>query len=103
MAKTVTMRGLQNFIQDIRGCENREQEQRRVEKELAKIRGKFGEDKALSCTQMLCTGLVALLLAVFVFHALHLRQQARHVGEQISMHPAGHGALLRLDLDAGGI
>jgi len=37
----------QNFIQEIRGCQNKEQEQRRVDKELAKIREKFGDDKAL--------------------------------------------------------
>ncbi|PNH05778.1 AP-2 complex subunit alpha-1 [Tetrabaena socialis] len=36
------------FISDIRSCQNKEQEQRRVEKELAKIRARFGEDKALS-------------------------------------------------------
>ncbi len=38
----------QNFIQDIRGCQNKEQEQKRVEKELAKVREKFGDDKGLS-------------------------------------------------------
>ncbi|EFJ50611.1 hypothetical protein VOLCADRAFT_120602 [Volvox carteri f. nagariensis] len=38
----------QAFISDIRACQNKEQEQKRVEKELAKIRAKFGEDKALS-------------------------------------------------------
>lgn len=38
----------QVFISDIRGCQNKEQEQRRVDKELAKIRAKFGEDKQLS-------------------------------------------------------
>ncbi len=38
----------QVFISDIRACQNKEQEQRRVEKELAKIRARFGEDKALS-------------------------------------------------------
>ncbi|KAG2494582.1 hypothetical protein HYH03_007348 [Edaphochlamys debaryana] len=48
MSKTAYMRGLQVFISDIRACQNKEQEQRRVEKELAKIRAKFGEDKALS-------------------------------------------------------
>jgi hypothetical protein len=42
---------LQVFISDIRACQNKEQEQRRVEKELAKIRAKFGEDKALSGAQ----------------------------------------------------
>ncbi|GLC68315.1 hypothetical protein PLESTF_000678300 [Pleodorina starrii] len=48
MSKTAYMRGLQVFISDIRACQNKEQEQRRVEKELAKIRARFGEDKALS-------------------------------------------------------
>ncbi|PNW74645.1 hypothetical protein CHLRE_12g488850v5 [Chlamydomonas reinhardtii] len=48
MSKTAYMRGLQVFISDIRACQNKEQEQRRVEKELAKIRAKFGEDKSLS-------------------------------------------------------
>jgi AP-2 complex subunit alpha len=47
------------FISDIRGCQNKEQEQRRVDKELAKIRAKFGEDKALSGEQ----GLLQLWLA----------------------------------------
>lgn len=36
---------LQVFISDIRACQNREQETRRVDKELAKIRAKFGDDK----------------------------------------------------------
>lgn len=45
MAKTQTIRGLQVFISDIRACQNREQETKRVDKELAKIRGKFGDDK----------------------------------------------------------
>ena len=79
MAKTVTMRGLQvsqapvprfhpspaariaphsalthaarlqMFISDVRGCPNKEAEERRVEKELAKIREKFGSTKHLSC------------------------------------------------------
>mmetsp|Transcript_39785 Transcript_39785/g.88425 ORF Transcript_39785/g.88425 Transcript_39785/m.88425 type:complete len:1123 (+) Transcript_39785:142-3510(+) len=48
MSKTVFMRGLQNFISDIRACQNKEQEQKRVDKELAKIREKFGDDKSLS-------------------------------------------------------
>lgn len=39
---------LQNFISDIRAAQNKEQEQRRVEKELAKIREKFTDDKSLS-------------------------------------------------------
>ncbi|GMH38541.1 hypothetical protein BSKO_06425 [Bryopsis sp. KO-2023] len=48
MAKTVTMRGLQMFISDIRSCANKEVEGRRVEKELAKIREKFGSGKQLT-------------------------------------------------------
>jgi len=42
------MRGLQNFISDIRSAQNKEQEQRRVEKELANIRQRFSDDKSLS-------------------------------------------------------
>eukprot|EP00775_Hariotina_reticulata_P003331 gene3331-3608_t len=45
MAKAGTIRGLQVFISDIRACQNKEQESRRVDKELAKIRGKFGDEK----------------------------------------------------------
>lgn len=45
MAKAGTIRGLQVFISDIRACQNKEQETRRVDKELAKIRGKFGDEK----------------------------------------------------------
>lgn len=37
------LRGLQVFIADIRGCRVREAEERRVNKELAKIRSKFKE------------------------------------------------------------
>lgn len=48
MAKMVSMRGLQLFISDIRACQNKEQEAKRVEKELAKIRARFGEDKPLT-------------------------------------------------------
>ncbi len=36
----------QVFISDIRACQNREQELKRVDKELAKIRKKFSTDKA---------------------------------------------------------
>lgn len=39
---------LQNFISDIRSAQNKEQEQKRVEKELAKIRQRFSDDKSLS-------------------------------------------------------
>jgi AP-2 complex subunit alpha len=45
MAKAGTIRGLQVFISDIRACQNREAEARRVDKELAKIRAKFGDEK----------------------------------------------------------
>jgi AP-2 complex subunit alpha len=45
MAKAGTIRGLQMFISDIRACQNRESEARRVDKELAKIRAKFGDEK----------------------------------------------------------
>lgn len=45
MAKAGTIRGLQVFISDVRACQNKEQETRRVDKELAKIRGKFGDEK----------------------------------------------------------
>ena len=45
---TSNMRGLNTFITDIRHCQNKEQEQKRVEKELAKIRQKFAQNKALS-------------------------------------------------------
>ncbi len=51
---------LQVFISDIRACQNKEQEQRRVEKELAKIRAKFGEDKALSGGSLRSTLLITL-------------------------------------------
>ena len=43
-----TMRGLNTFITDIRHCPNKESEQRRCEKELAKIRGKFAQNKGLN-------------------------------------------------------
>jgi AP-2 complex subunit alpha len=42
------MRGLNTFISDIRNCPNKESEQRRCEKELAKIRNKFTSNKGLS-------------------------------------------------------
>lgn len=44
---------VQNFIEEIRACENKEQEEKRILKELAKIREKFGDgDKDLTgaCT-----------------------------------------------------
>mmetsp|Transcript_170997 Transcript_170997/g.547955 ORF Transcript_170997/g.547955 Transcript_170997/m.547955 type:complete len:1015 (+) Transcript_170997:243-3287(+) len=42
------MKGLQVFIADIRNCPNKEQEEKRVEKELSKIRVKFTQTKAIS-------------------------------------------------------
>lgn len=42
------MKGLQVFISDIRNCPNKEAEQRRVDKELSKIRLKFTNSKGLS-------------------------------------------------------
>lgn len=41
------MKGLQVFIAAIRNCPNKEMEQKRVDKELAKIRNKFTNDKNL--------------------------------------------------------
>eukprot|EP00873_Tetraselmis_striata_P008662 jgi/Tetstr1/428926/TSEL_018902.t1 len=48
MAKTQNMRGLKVFITDIRNCKNREEEEQRVDKELANIRTKFKSDKSLT-------------------------------------------------------
>lgn len=42
------MKGLQLFIADIRNCTSKEQEQKRVERELAKIRLKFTSPKSIS-------------------------------------------------------
>mmetsp|Transcript_70491 Transcript_70491/g.204298 ORF Transcript_70491/g.204298 Transcript_70491/m.204298 type:complete len:1018 (-) Transcript_70491:23-3076(-) len=42
------MKGLQIFIADIRNCQTKDQEQKRVDKELAKIRLKFTNAKAVS-------------------------------------------------------
>lgn len=41
------MKGLNQFISEIRNCPNKESEQRKVEKEMAKIRQKFASNKAL--------------------------------------------------------
>ena len=57
MAKAGSIRGLQVFIGDIRACQNKEQETKRVDKELAKIRGKFGDEKKT------LTGIIRLLAA----------------------------------------
>ena len=45
---STSMRGLNTFITDIRHCPNKETEQKRCEKELAKIRNKFASNKGLS-------------------------------------------------------
>lgn len=41
-------RGLNNFISEIRGCSSIEDEQRRVDKELAKLRNKFTQASGLN-------------------------------------------------------
>lgn len=42
------MKGLTSFVSDIRNCQSREAERKRVDKELAKIRVKFSNDQTLS-------------------------------------------------------
>jgi AP-2 complex subunit alpha len=42
------MRGLTQFIGDIRNCENKEQERKRVDKEMANIRKHFKEATKLT-------------------------------------------------------
>jgi len=42
------MRGLKVFITDIRNCKNPEDEEQRVDRELANIRGKFKAEKTLT-------------------------------------------------------
>lgn len=42
------MRGLNEFISDIRACKDKESEEKRVDVELANIRKKFTTDKGLS-------------------------------------------------------
>ena len=42
------MKGLTSFVSDIRNCQSRDSEKRRVDKELAKIRVKFSNDKLLT-------------------------------------------------------
>ena len=41
------MKGLNQFISDIRNCPNKESESKRVDKEMAKIRNKFTSQKAM--------------------------------------------------------
>lgn len=48
MSGVAGMRGLNIFIQDIRNAANKEVEQSRVEKELANIRTKFKNSKAMT-------------------------------------------------------
>lgn len=45
------MRGLHVFISDIRNCDSKEAEVRRINKELANIRSKFKGDKTLTSQQ----------------------------------------------------
>eukprot|EP01147_Barroeca_monosierra_P004171 gene4171-6518_t len=42
------MRGLAHFIADIRSCKSREAEEKRINKELANIRSKFGDKKGIT-------------------------------------------------------
>ena len=42
------MKGLTSFVSDIRNCQSREAERKRVDKEMAKIRVKFSNDQTLS-------------------------------------------------------
>lgn len=48
---STTMRGLNEFISDIRQCKDKDSETRRVEVEIAKIRDKFTNDKGLNAYQ----------------------------------------------------
>ncbi|KDD73994.1 adaptin, partial [Helicosporidium sp. ATCC 50920] len=48
MAKVANVRGLKNYIQEIRNCSTKEQEKERVDKELGKVRKKYTSDKAMS-------------------------------------------------------
>eukprot|EP01026_Neomeris_dumetosa_P030985 TRINITY_DN2464_c1_g1_i1.p2 TRINITY_DN2464_c1_g1~~TRINITY_DN2464_c1_g1_i1.p2 ORF type:complete len:168 (-),score=25.17 TRINITY_DN2464_c1_g1_i1:22-525(-) len=45
MAKTEDMRGLRNFIKEIRACSNKDEEEKRVEKELANIASHYQQPK----------------------------------------------------------
>ena len=45
------MRGLNQFISDIRACKDKESETKRVETELAKIRERFTTEKGLNAYQ----------------------------------------------------
>jgi AP-2 complex subunit alpha len=42
------MKGLNAFITDIRGCQNKEQEQNRCEQELSKIKTQFANDRNMT-------------------------------------------------------
>jgi len=48
---TTKMRGLNEFISDIRGCKDRDSEVKRVEQEIAKIRERFTNEKGLNSYQ----------------------------------------------------
>uniref|UniRef100_A0A1D2AG34 AP-2 complex subunit alpha n=2 Tax=Auxenochlorella protothecoides TaxID=3075 RepID=A0A1D2AG34_AUXPR len=48
MAKVTNVRGLRNYIQELRNCSSKEQEKERVDKELGKVRKKYTSDKAMS-------------------------------------------------------
>ena len=48
MAQVGNVRGLKNYIQEIRGCTTKEAEAERVQKELGKIRKKYTSSKALT-------------------------------------------------------
>lgn len=45
------MRGLNEFISDIRQCKDKDSETRRVEVEISKIRDKFTNEKGLNAYQ----------------------------------------------------
>ena len=45
------MRGLNEFISDIRACKDKESEEKRVDVELAKIRERFTTEKGLNAYQ----------------------------------------------------
>src|SRR5689334_12987913 len=62
-SKMGSMRGLTQFISDIRNCENHEQECKRVEKELAHIRKQFA-DKSIDGYQ--CKKYVWKLLYMYM-------------------------------------
>jgi hypothetical protein len=44
----MTIRGLKNFITEVKECQDKSSETRRVDQEMAKIRGKFTNPKVFS-------------------------------------------------------